>query len=392
VYYSLVDGSGWDTTKPTFTNVTPITTVYVKVTNPNLADRFGNGTVTITKKAITVTADNKSKVHLSANPALTFTYNGIVSGESVALININTTAVTGSPVGTYPITVTGPAFTDNYTITYTDGTLTVTKAGSNVTSITVNGLASIIIPNGDESKTLYSAVIYNQYGDTMPGTVVWSLAAPKDGVSINASTGQVTVTKFTTVGSVTVVATNGSIFGSKVVTLSPNAIVVTDVHLNRTTLTVYTNKPETLIATVSPTNASNKAVTWSSSNPAVATVDASGKVTGKAPGSAVITVTTVDGGYHDSATITVIRYVAVTSVNLLETSVTLRISRTYLLHATVYPTNATNKAVTWKSSNPLIASVDASGRVTARRTGTVTITVTTVDGARTHTCRIVVIR
>lgn len=77
---------------------------------------------------------------------------------------------------------------------------------------------------------------------------------------------------------------------------TPPAVTVTGVTLNKTELTLETGDSETLTATVAPSDATNKNVTWKSSNTAVATVDDNGKVTGVAAGEATITVTTEDGG------------------------------------------------------------------------------------------------
>lgn len=85
----------------------------------------------------------------------------------------------------------------------------------------------------------------------------------------------------------------------------PESVAVTGVTLNKTTLSLTKDSTETLTATVSPDNATNNAVTWSSSNPFVATVDANGKVTAVAKGSATITATTVDGGFTATCSVTV---------------------------------------------------------------------------------------
>ena len=85
----------------------------------------------------------------------------------------------------------------------------------------------------------------------------------------------------------------------------PSAVAVTGVTISRTTLTAYTNKTYYLYATVAPSNAGNKAVTWSSSDVTKATVSSTGAVTGKAVGSCTITVTTVNGGFTASCIVTV---------------------------------------------------------------------------------------
>ena len=171
-----------------------------------------------------------------------------------------------------------------------------------------------------------------------------------------------------------------------------STVSVTGVTLNKTMLVLYTGDSETLKATVAPANATFKYVTWKSSNPTVATVDANGKVTAKSLGMADITVTTEDGGYTATCRVGVQRRpagdVSVTGVTLNKTTLTLSKGASETLTATIAPTNATNKKVTWTSSDPAVATVDASGKVTGVAKGTATITVTTEDGGHTATCAV----
>lgn len=171
-----------------------------------------------------------------------------------------------------------------------------------------------------------------------------------------------------------------------------STVSVTGVTLNKIVLELYMGGSETLKATITPANATNKYVTWKSSNPAVATVDANGKVTAKSLGTADITVTTKDGGYTATCRVGVVRRpggnVSVTGVTLNKTTLTLTKGASETLTATIAPTNATNKKVTWTSSDPAVATVDASGKVTGVAKGTATITVTTEDGGYTATCAV----
>jgi len=169
-------------------------------------------------------------------------------------------------------------------------------------------------------------------------------------------------------------------------------VPVTGVKLDKDTLTLIVGSKETLTAQIDPANATNKNVTWSSSAPAVATVDTSGLVTAVATGSATITVTTEDGGFTATCAVTVTTVsVPVTGVKLDKDTLTLSIGGKETLTAQIDPANATNKAVTWSSSNTAIATVDANGVVTAVASGTATITVTTADGGFTATCTVTVI-
>ena len=140
---------------------------------------------------------------------------------------------------------------------------------------------------------------------------------------------------------------------------------------------------------ITPDNASNKNVIWSSSNINTAIVTQTGLVTTTGVGAAHITVKTLDGGFTASCYIRVIR--SVTGVTLNKTATTLSIGNEETLIATVLPANATIKTVTWDSSNPTVATVNDNGKITALAVGTTTITVTTTDGEFTAECTVTVV-
>ena len=190
----------------------------------------------------------------------------------------------------------------------------------------------------------------------------------------------------------TVTATNDSGSDSKEYTLNIKSatVPVTGVTLNQAELSLYTGESKTLTATVQPDSATNKNVTWESSNKSVATVDATGEVTAIGAGTATITVTTVDGNKTATCTVTVTAApVPVSGVSLNKDSTSLTVGDTETLTATITPDNATNKNVTWSSDTPSVASVN-NGVVTAVAPGTATITVTTADGGFTATCAVTV--
>jgi hypothetical protein len=172
-----------------------------------------------------------------------------------------------------------------------------------------------------------------------------------------------------------------------------SVVSVIDITLNRSSATMRISDTLTLTALFLPENATNKTVTWSSSNTTVATVNG-GMVIAISEGTATVTATAQDGNHITTCNITVNlegvnASIPVTSVTLNQTTATLQINETLALTATVLPINATNRNVTWTSSNPFIASV-FNGIVTAIAQGTATITVTTRDGYHTATCAITV--
>jgi uncharacterized protein YjdB len=177
-----------------------------------------------------------------------------------------------------------------------------------------------------------------------------------------------------------------------VTTTPPPPVSVTGVSIATGAITLDVNGVQTLTATIAPGNATNKNVTWSSNNNTIATVSAAGVVTANAPGTAIITVTTQDGAKTATCTVTVnnLPLVAVTGVNISAVTATLDINATKQLTATIVPSNATNKNITWSSSNPAVATVSANGVVTAISGGTTIITATSEDGSKTAICTVTV--
>lgn len=171
-------------------------------------------------------------------------------------------------------------------------------------------------------------------------------------------------------------------------------ISVTGVTLDKTTATIKEGATVKLTPTIAPENATNKNVTWTSSNESVATV-AGGVVTGVKAGTATITATTVDGNKIATCTVTVeeiVQSVSVTSVSLNVNTLEMQVGDEYTLVATLNPKDASNKDVTWTSSDEKVVEVSANGIITAKKEGTATVTVTTKDGEYQDSVKITVIK
>lgn len=174
------------------------------------------------------------------------------------------------------------------------------------------------------------------------------------------------------------------------VIVSSTLVPVTGVTLSPTTLELKVAEKRTLQPVVSPDNATFKVLTWYSSNNAVASVAQTGEITAVATGTATITGTTIDGS-NKTVTCTVnVTPTLVTGVTLDKTKLELMLTEKANLNATVSPSDANVKDITWSSSDETVASVTQTGEVAAVSAGTATITVTTVDGARTATCEVTV--
>ncbi|MDD7469472.1 MAG: Ig-like domain-containing protein [Porphyromonas sp.] len=174
-------------------------------------------------------------------------------------------------------------------------------------------------------------------------------------------------------------AVSGSWDGTKVTIGEVTTIEPSSITLDQTELTIKVGKKATLTPTIEPADASNKNVTWSSSDETVATVS-DGVVTGVKVGTAEITAKTANG-LTTKATVTV-EEIPVTKINLPATEASMTIGGTMDLKPVIEPADATNTHISWRSSDPDVATVDANGRVTAKGAGTATITGTAASGVK----------
>lgn len=167
-----------------------------------------------------------------------------------------------------------------------------------------------------------------------------------------------------------------------------SGVAASGVALDKKVATVNVGKKVTVKATVTPANADNKTLAWTSSNTKIATVS-NGVVKGVKAGRVIITAKTTDGS-NISATCTVTVKQPVTSISLSKKA-TMYTGKKLTLKAKVNPANASNKALTWKSSNAKVAKVSSKGIVTGVKAGTVKITATAKDGSRkSATCTVTV--
>ena len=298
------------------------------------------------------------------------------SDEGVATVDANG-KVTAKAAGTATITVT----TEDGGKTATC-TVTVSSKVINVSGVTLTPSTTELIIGGTVSIAAEVSP-----SDASDKSVTWS--SSDESVATVSSTGVVTAKSVGT-AVITVTTTDGGKTATCTVTVNP--ILVTGVSVSPATLALTEGENQTLSATVSPDNATDKSVTWSSSDESVATVDADGKVTAKAKGTATITAKANDGSNKSgSCTVTVSEMVYhVTGVSLNTNTITLTIGGIQTLSATVAPENASNKDVSWSSSDESVATVSSTGVVTAKSVGTAVITVTTTDGGKTATCTVTV--
>ena len=280
--------------------------------------------------------------------------------------------------------------TATITVTTKDGghtatcLVTVTEKVVPVTSVTLDK-DKLELPEGDAAQLIATVLPENATNKK----VIWSSSDPST-ASVDQN-GNVTAiaTGWLWPGTATITATteDGGYAATCKVTVTEKIIPVISVTLDKDKLELDKGTTAQLKATVLPENATYKNVTWRSSNESIATVDQNGKVTAKSVGNATVTVTTEDGGYMAICKVTVIeKVIPVTSVSLDNDRLDLIEGEAAQLIATILPENATNKNVTWSSSDESIATVDQNGNVTAKNPGTATVTVTTEDGRYMAIC------
>ncbi len=267
---------------------------------------------------------------------------------------------------------------------YVDGVLAVGAAPS--AGIPVTGLSvtpATLSLNGGVTARPTATVLP---ADATNPSVTWS-SSRTSVATVDSATGLVTAAG---AGSATITATtvDGGFSATVAVTVTDIVIPVTGVTVAPASARIPVGTGVTCTATIAPANASNKTVAWAATPAGVVsftTSMANGvstcSATGLAAGTATLTATTADGGFAGTATVTVVT-IPVAGIEIAPSVSELPVGGTVTLHATVLPVDATNRACTWSSTNPLIASVDAAtGLVTARAEGTATIRATTTEGA-----------
>ncbi|MBU3127147.1 Ig-like domain-containing protein [Clostridium tagluense] len=366
---------------------TKILKVVIEPENNEKITLDGNfGQVEVNKKAVVATTENTKIEKITTNSPVVLELG---KGSTVTTLDQNGQTVTQTGLGTVekkvnPAKPTPPSTGggSDSKPTYKVAGVSLNKTSSELAIGDILELTATINPSNATNKN----VTWTS-SDSLVAKVT-SNAGEKVGIkAIGVGTATITVT--TEDGRKTAACI------IKVAKVPAPTYAVTGVSLDKTTASITSGQAIELTATINPENATNKNVTWTSSNPLVAKVTsgagvkANVKATGV--GTATITVTTEDGRKTATCTIKVADVpVPVTGVSLNKTTADLKVAEELKLTAIINPENATNKNVTWSSSNPLVAKVtgstEAMADIKAIGVGTATITVTTEDGGKTATC------
>ena len=322
-----------------------------------------------------VVTNNSITMSVTSNLGSTITYSSSATG--VATVSA-AGVITGVTAGTA-------------TITATDGTsgLTITT----VVTVSVVAVTGISLPATLAANLGFTSQLTPTFtpGAVSNTGVTWSSATPAT-CTIDANGVITPVANGTSVITVTANdVTNGTKTATCTVTVTTTAVTgVTDAI---TTLTIFTTgKYQLPTPVIAPANASIRTGTWSSTNTARATVNAStGLIQGVAAGTCTIRFTTTSGAKTCNVALTVsASAVAVTGVSVSPTSVTLSPAQTQQLTPTITPSGATNKVYYYSSATPSVATVSSTGLITAVAAGTATITVTSADGNFVANCSVTV--
>ena len=271
--------------------------------------------------------------------------------------------------------------------------INVKKAPVHETSITLDKNSLLLPVNGTYSL---SATVGPDDADDK--SITWT-SSSKNNVSVD-STGTIKVIRDfsndtadgtevfndTSGNYVKITATTASSLTS-VCKVYVNTISVDGISLSETSITLYKESFKTISAVVVPTGAADSSIAWTSSDPSIATVDSTGKITakgllsGKDYGDAIITAQTSNSSVRATVTVHVLSAILTTSLTLNKSDLALNVGDMETLTVTGNPANATNKTLIWTSSNTDVASVTSAGKVTANTKGTAVIKAASTDGS-----------
>ena len=343
--------------------------------------------VELEEKEITLNIGDEKELTAKITPdnATNKKVTWISNNDTVVKVDTNG-KITGLSVGRAIITVK----TDDSNRT---DTCTVRVVDQN--NVSSNNVDAIGVSLSKSSLSMLKGDSYHLVATIKPvnatnKSVIWS--SSNENIVTVDNNGKI-MAKETGKATITVKTKDGGKTATCQITVFAEAIPVTGVVLNRSEVTLLKGDSVTLSAKLTPDNATNNNVTWTSSRPEVAKVNENGVVTGLKAGKTTITVKTKDGNKTDKCEITVENItVDVEEITLNTEELTMTLNETKQLTATITPANATNKKIRWTTSDKMIAKVDDTGKITPVNIGKVLITAEASNGKKTAKCVVTITR
>jgi len=363
-------------------NVQTVTVGYTDIQIVNaVISRSGEITATVVNNGLEAASNVKVK----------FVYSGANTDTTLSTLTVGDIGIGEIKTVTYSVPAQYLSFADYYSVNKFRLEATTYSEEEFIAN---NEYDVVYAPIAVEGITLNTSTLSLEYGQSaqLVATVYPSDAFNKGVHFVSDSTDVATVDdngNITTVGNgtaiITAITDDGDFIAQCQVTVS---VKVTSVDLDQSNITVNVGNTITLNANINPDVASDKTVTWTSSDTSVATVDGNGTVRGVKTGNTIVTVKTNDGGFEASCNVNVIN--AVKGITISDRSIMLYPNKTKQLKASVTPADADNQSIVWESNDDEIATVTQTGLVTSVMPGTATITVKSVDGNYTATCTVTV--
>ena len=374
-------------------------TVTWSSSDPSIATVDENGTVTaIAKGEAIITAESADRVKAECKVTVEKKVAAIELSESEKTVFVGDTftiTATVKPEDAFNRTVTWSSSDPSIATVDENGTVTaIAKGEAIITAESADGVKAeckvtvekkvSAIELSESEKTVFVCDTFTITATVKPEdafnrTVTWSSSDP----SIATVDENGTVTAIAKGEAIITAESADGVKAECKVTVEKK---VAAIELSESEKTVFVGDTFTITATVKPEDAFNRTVTWSSSDPSIATVDENGTVTAIAKGEAIITAESADG-VKAECKVTVEKKVA--AIELSESEKTVFVGDTFTITATVKPEDAFNRTVTWSSSDPSIATVDENGTVTAIAKGEAIITAESADGVKAE-CKVTV--
>ncbi len=327
------------------------------------------------KKTTSIVEGSSEQLFPVVTPSKTSNKEVVWSSSDSAVASVDSTGVvSGITPGSTIITVTTAdgGFTDTCDVT-------VTVKPVSVTGVTINKGTSWILTGGTEQLSAEISPV-----NATNQNLTW---ASEDAAIVYVDASGLVTARTAGSTTITVTANDGNFKANCLFTVSDSPVPITGIAQNKQVTVIERGRSERLYTSITPLNATNQNIKWSSSNTGIATVNVFGTVTGVSEGTARITAESIDGGFTAYCDCVIVaESVSVSGVSIVETSVVIAAGFSEQLTALIAPSNASNQNVTWSSSNSSIASVDSSGKVTGIAEGSAVITVTTSDGSKQASC------